>query len=151
MDDIDVNKYCGKFEYVSFDDLIPKGDFARFVVLIVDSLLKIFNLENELFPSAKDNKKAYSINKMLSLVYYSYSRGFTKASVIADMAKNHKYFQYVANGIENDEDSINNFINKWGSLIDYVMSYTVQFAKTAGFTNFENISVDSTFYESSQQ
>ena len=49
MDDIDVNKYCGKFEYVSFDDLIPKGDFARFVVLIVDSLLKTFNLENELF------------------------------------------------------------------------------------------------------
>ena len=48
---------------MSFDDLIPKGDFARFVVLIVDSLLKTFNLENELFPSAKDNKKAYSINK----------------------------------------------------------------------------------------
>ena len=63
MDDIDVNKYCGKFEYVSFDDLIPKGDFARFVVLIVDSLLKTFNLENELFLSAKDNKKVYSINK----------------------------------------------------------------------------------------
>ena len=49
---------------------------------------------------------------MLSLVYYGYSRGFTKASVIADMAKNHKYFQYVANGIESDEDTINNFINK---------------------------------------
>ena len=47
----------------------------------------------------------------MSLVYYSYSRGFTKASVIADMAKNHSYFKYVANGITPDEDTINNFIN----------------------------------------
>lgn len=144
MSDIDINDYCGKFEYVSFDKNIPEGDFSRFVVMFVNFMLKSFNLDNEVFPSAKDNKKGYAMHKMVSLVYYSYARGFTKASVIADLAKNHTYFKFVANGIEPDEDTINLFINKWGSFFDFMLSYTVQFAKMAGFTSFENISVDST-------
>lgn len=66
-------------------------------------LLKTYELENETFPSAKPGRKAYTLHKMASLVFYSYARGFTKASVIADLAKNHHYFKYVANGIEPDE------------------------------------------------
>ena len=53
--------------------------------------------------------------EMMSLVYYSYSRGFTEASVIADLAKYHSHFKYVANGITPNEDTINNFIKIWGS------------------------------------
>ena len=145
MGDLDINDYCGKFEYLSFDKSIPKGDFARFVVMFIKMLLKSFNLENEIFPSAKSNKKGFAMHKMASLVYYSFARGFTKASIIEDQAKNHTYFKFVANGITPDEDTINNFINKWGSFFDYLLSYTVQFAKISDLTNFENISIDSTF------
>jgi len=67
------------------------------------------------FPSSKRGRKSYSLRKMMSLVYYSYSRGFTEAIVIEDMAKYHSHFQYVANGITPDEDTINNFIKIWGS------------------------------------
>ena len=144
MDDLDINDYCGKFEYVSFDKHIPKGDFARFVVMFIKSLLKSFNLDNEIFPSTIDNNKGYSMQKMACLVFYSYARGFTKASIIADLAKHHTFFKFVANGITPDEDTINRFINKWGTLFEYIMSYTVQFAHITGFTTFENISVDST-------
>ena len=59
-------------------------------------------------------------------------------------AKNHKYYRFAANGITPDEDTINNFINKWGSFFEYMLAYTVQFSIIAGFTNFENISTDST-------
>ena len=58
---------------------------------------------------------------------------------------NHSYFKFVANGIEPDEDTINNFIGIWGSFFEYLITYTLQFAKIAGFTNYENISIDSTF------
>ena len=144
MSDIDINDYCGRFEYVSFDKSIPKGDFARFLVQFVNSLLKSFNLNNEIFPSAKDNKKGYAMHKMVSLVYYSYSNGFTKASVIADLAKNHTYYKFVANGITPDEDTINLFINKWGSFFDYFIAYTVQFAIVSGLTDLNTISIDGT-------
>ena len=133
MDDMAVNYYSGKFDYVCFDDLVPKSDFSRFVVSQVKMTFKSFNIENERFTSAIDNKKSYSVVKMLSLIYYAYARGYTKASTIADLAKNHTYFKFVANGIESDEDTINNFINKWGSFFDYFMAYTLQFAKMMGF------------------
>lgn len=113
MVDIDINGYVGQFEFNVFGSRVPKGDFARFVVLFIKMLLKTYELENETFPSAKPGRKAYALHKMASLVFYSYARGFTKASVIADLAKNHHYFKYVANGIEPDEDTINNFTNMW--------------------------------------
>ena len=144
MSDLDINDYSGKFEYVSFDKHIPKGDFARFVVMFIKTLLKSFNLTNEIFPSANYNNKGYSMQKMACLVFYSYARGFTKASVIADLARNHTFFKFVANGITPDEDTINLFIDKWGSLFEYILAYTVQFAQIAGFTTFDNVSVDST-------
>ena len=78
-------------------------------------VLKNFQLENKTFSSSKYDKKCYSLQKMDLLVCYSFARGFTKASVIYDMAKNHTYFQYVANAIDPDEDTVIDFINKWGS------------------------------------
>ena len=99
MGEFDTKFYHGWFEYVELGHDVPEGDFARFVVLFIKMLLEAFEVENEVFPSSKKGRKPYSLRKMMSLVYYSYSRGFTKASVIADMAKNHSYFKYVANGI----------------------------------------------------
>lgn len=148
MGDIDINGYVGQFEFNVFGSRVPKGDFARFVVLFIKMLLKTYELENETFPSAKPGRKAYALHKMASLVFYSYARDFTKASVIADLAKNHHYFKYVANGIEPDEDTINNFTNMWGDFFEYLIGYSVQFAKIAGFTTFENTCVDSTFAKS---
>ena len=112
MGEVDTVDYNGRFEYVAFDQDIPEGDFSRFVVMFIKTLLKSFNLENEIFHSAEDNKKRYALHKMVSLVYYAYARGFTKASIIADFAKNHKYFRFVGNGIEPNEDTINLFIYK---------------------------------------
>ena len=137
MSELDTVGYYGRFEYVAFDKDIPEGNFARFVVLFIKMVLKTFEIENEEFLSSKPGRKPYALRKMMSLIYYSYSRGFTEASVIADMAKYHSYFKYVANGITPDEDTINDFINKWGSFTEYLISYTVQFAQIAGFTNFE--------------
>ncbi len=148
MGEFDTKFYHGRFEYVEFGHDVPEGDFTRFVVLFIKTLLEAFEVENEVFPSSKKGRKPYSLRKMMSLVYYSYSRGFTKASVIADMAKNHSYFKYVANGITPDEDTINNFINIWGSFFEYLISYTVQFAKISGFTDFENVCADGTFIRS---
>ena len=138
MSDIDHNDYVGQFEFVRFDDNIPEGDFVRFVVLFINKLLKTFEIENEIFPSSKPGRKGYALHKMASLVYYSFSRGFTKASIIADMAKNHTYFKYAANGITPNEDTINNFINIWGSFFEYTITYSVQVAPMAGFINFNN-------------
>ena len=148
MSDIDTKDYVGKFEFVTFGSMVPKGDFARFVVLFIKMLLKTYELENETFPSVKHGRKAYSLHKMASLVFYSFARGFTKASVIADLAKYHHYFKYVANGIEPDEDTINNFIGLWGDFFEYLIGYSVQFAQIAGFTTFENTCADSTFAKS---
>lgn len=148
MCDIDTNDYVGRFEFVEFSHNVPEGDFARFVVLFIKMLLKTFEVENETFPSSKPGRKPYALHKMASLVYYSYARGFTKASVIEDMVKNHTYFKFVANGIEPDEDTINNFINIWGSFFEYIIDYSIQLAQIAGFTTFENTCVDSTFAKS---
>ena len=148
MSDIDCNDYVGRFEFVKFGHDVPKGDFARFVVIFIKMLLKTFEIENETFPSSKPGRKPYALHKMASLVYYSYARGFTKASVIADMAKNHTYFKFVANGITPDEDTINNFIDIWGSFFEYLIVYSIQLAKIAGFTTFENTCIDSTFAKS---
>ena len=101
-------------------------------------VLKNFQLENKTFLSGKYDKKSYSLHKMDLLVCYSFARGFTKASVIYDMAKNHTYFQYVANAIDPDEDTV----------IDFMVPFTVQFAILGGLTNIENISVDSTYAKS---
>lgn len=148
MSELDTVDYYGRFGYVAFDKNIPEGDFARFVVLFIKMILKSFEIENEVFPSSKPRRKPYSLRKMMSLIYYFYSRDFTEASVIADMAKYHSYFKYVANGITPDEDTINKFINIWGSFTGYLISYTVQFAQIAGFTKFENVSTDGTFVKS---
>ena len=148
MSDIDTNDYVGRFEFVEFGYNVPEGDFARFVVMFIKMLLKTFEVENEMFPSSKPGRKPYALHKMASLVYYSYARGLTKASLIADMAKNHTYFKFVANGIEPDEDTINNFINIWGSFFEYTLSYSTQLALIAGFTTFENTCADSTFAKS---
>lgn len=148
MCDIYTNDYVGRFEFVEFGHNVPEGDFARFVVLFIKMLLKTFEVENETFPSSKPGRKPYALHKMASLVYYSYARGFTKASVIEDMVKNHTYFKFVANGIEPDEDTINNFINIWGSFFEYIIDYSIQLAQIAGFTTFENTCVDSTFAKS---
>ena len=148
MCDIYTNDYVGRFEFVEFGHNVPEGDFARFVVLFIRMLLKTFEVENETFPSSKPGRKPYALHKMASLVYYSYARGFTKASVIEDMVKNHTYFKFVANGIEPDEDTINNFINSWGSFFEYILDYSIQLAQIAGFTTFENTCVDSTFAKS---
>ena len=148
MGELDTTYYRGRFEYVEFGHEVPEGDFARFVVLFIKMILKTFELENEEFPSSKPGRKSYSLCKMMSLVYYSYSRGFTEASVIADMAKYHSYFKFVANGITPDEDTINNFINIWGSFFEYLISYSVQFAKISGFTDFENVCADGTVIQS---
>lgn len=145
MSDINSNDYIGRFEFVEFGHDVPEGDFARFVVIFIKKLLKTFQLQNETFPSSKSGRKPYALYKMASLVYYSYSRGFNQASVIADMAKHHSHFKFVANGIEPDEDTINNFIQIWGSFFEYLIVYTLQIAKIAGFTNYKNISIDSTF------
>ncbi len=115
MSELDTVYYHGRLEYVEFGHEVPEGDFARFVDLFIKMILKTFELKNEEFPSSKPGRKSYSLRKMMSLVYYSYSRGFTEATVIADMAKYHSYFKYVANGITPDKDTINNFINIWGS------------------------------------
>ena len=42
------------------------------------------------------------------------------------MAKNHTYFKYAANGITPNEDTINNFINIWGSFFEYTITYSIQ-------------------------
>ena len=110
--------------------------------MFIKSLLKSFNLENETFPSSRKGRKGYALHKMASLVFYSYARGFTEASLIADFAKNHAYFQFVANGITPDEDTINNFINKWGCFFDYIISYTAHFAKLANLTDLGDLSMD---------
>ena len=148
MGELDTVYYHGRLEYVEFGHDVPEGDFARFVVLFIEMLLKTFELKNEEFPSSRKGRKSYSLCKMMSLVFYAYSRGFTESSVIADMVKYHSYFRYVANGITPNEDTINNFINIWGCFFEYLISYTVQFAKIAGFTNFENICADSTVIKS---
>ena len=148
MCDIDTNDYVGRFEFVEFGYNVPEGDFARFVVVFIKELLEIFGVENETFPSSRAGRKPYSLHKMASLVYYSYARGFTKASVIADMAKNHTYFKFVANGIEPDEDTINNFINIWGSFFEFIITYSIQLAHIAGFTTFKTQCADSTFASS---
>ena len=148
MSDINTSDYVGRFEFVEFGSKVPEGDFARFVVTFIKELLKSFQLENETFPSSKPGRKPYALHKMASLVYYSYSRGFTKASIIADMAKYHHHFQFVANGIEPDEDTINDFIKIWGSFFEYLVSYTVQFSKISNLTTFHNLSLDSTFAKS---
>ena len=116
--------------------------------MFIKTLLKSFNLENEVFKSSKPGRKGYALHKMGSLVYYSYGGGFTKASVIADLAKHHTYFKYVANGIGPDEDTINEFINKWGSFFEYLITYTVHFAKLVNFTEFEIIDIDGSPIES---
>lgn len=105
----------------------------------------MFNMENETFSSNKRGRKPYSFKKITSLIYYAYANGFTNASIISDLAANHTYYKYVANGITPDEDTINLFIEKWGDFFDFVLSYTVLFAKIAGFTAYENVSVDSTY------
>ena len=107
MGDINTKDYVGTFEFVTFGCYVPEGDFARFVVLFIKMLLKSYELENETFPSSKPGRKPYALHKMALLIFYSYARGFTQGSVIADMAKYHHYFKYVANGIEPDEDTIN--------------------------------------------
>ena len=148
MSDINTKDYSGRFEYEEFGHDVPEGHFARFVVAFVKTLLKSFEVENETFPSSKPGRKPYALHKMLSLVYYSYAVGFTKASIIADMAKYHSYFKFVANGIEPDEDTINNFIDVWGCFFEYMISYSIQFAQIAGFTCFDNLCADSTFAKS---
>ena len=90
----------------------------------------------------------YSFKKMASLIYYAYANGFTNSSIIADLAANHTYYKYVANGITPDEDTINLFIEKWGDFFDFVLSYTVLYGKIAGFTAYENVSGDGTYSKS---
>ena len=99
MGELDTVYYHGRLEYVEFGHDVPEGDFARFVVLFIEMILKTFELKNEEFPSSRKGRKSYSLCKMMSLVFYAYSRGFTESSVIADMVKYHSYFRYVANGI----------------------------------------------------
>ena len=76
MSELDTVYYHGRIEYLEFGHDVPEGDFARFVVLFIKMLLKTFKLENKVFPSSKRGRKPYSLRKMMSLVYYSYSRGF---------------------------------------------------------------------------
>ena len=148
MSDINTDDYVGIFDFNAFGSKVPEGHFARFVVVFIKELLKSYQLENETFPSSKAGRPAYALHKMASLVYYAYSQGFTHASIIADFAENHHFYQYVANGITPDEDTINNFINVWGEFFEYLLTYTGQFAQMIGLTSFENICVDSTFAKS---
>lgn len=52
MNDINCNDYIGRFEFVEFGHDVPKGDFARFVVMFIEMLLKTFEIENETFSSS---------------------------------------------------------------------------------------------------
>ena len=98
MDDIDVNYYCGRLEYVAFDADIPEDHFVRFVVSFVKQFLKFFKLNNEEFASADENNKTYSFVKLACLIYYAFAEGITEATKIEYNARYNKLYIYAANG-----------------------------------------------------
>ena len=60
IDDIAINDYCGRFEYVAFDAGIPEDHFARFVVSFVKNFLNFFKLDNIELKSGDKHNKSYS-------------------------------------------------------------------------------------------
>lgn len=96
MDDIAVNDYCGRFEYVEFGAGIPED---HFVVSFVKNFLKFFKLNNIEFTSKDENNKSYSLVKLSCLIYYAFADGITDAKKIEYNAKYNKLYIYAANGI----------------------------------------------------
>ena len=60
VDDIAINDYCGRLEYVAFDAGIPEDHFVRFVVSFVRNFLNFFKLDNIEFKSGDKYNKSYS-------------------------------------------------------------------------------------------
>lgn len=147
MDDIAVNDYCGRLEYVEFDAGIPEDHFVRFVVSFVRHFLNFFKLNNLEFASADDNAKSYSVVKLSCLIYYAFAEGITDAKKIEYNAKYNKLYIYAANGIEPSYKTIENFIDKWGDLFECLVTYTIIFAKTAELTGLEHVAFDGSLFK----
>ena len=147
MDDIDVNYYCGRLEYVAFDADIPEDHFVRFVVSFVKQFLKFFKLNNEEFASADENNKTYSFVKLACLIYYAFAEGITEATKIEYNARYNKLYIYAANGIKPSYKTIQNFIDQWGDLFECLVTYSIIFAKTAGLTGLEHVAFDGSIFK----
>ena len=144
MSDIDTVEYVGLFEFVNFEDYIPEDHFARFVVMFVKSFLKFFYLENEIYVAPIKGRPKYSLVKMYCLIYYAFAEGITDSKKIEYNAKYNKIYAYVCNGIQPSYKTIDNFIDEWGTLIEYFVAYTINFARIAGFTGMEQVAFDGT-------
>ena len=147
MDDIAVNDYHGRIEYVAFDADIPEDHFVRFVVSFVRSFLNFFKLNNLEFATSDESNKSYSLVKLSCLVYYAFAEGITDATEIAYNAKYNKLYIYAANGIEPSYKTIENFIDQWGDLFECLVSYTIIFAKIAGLTGLEHVAFDGSLFK----
>ena len=147
MDDIDVNYYCGRLEYVAFDADIPEDHFVRFVVSFVKQFLKFFKLNNEEFASADENNKTYSFVKLACLIYYAFAEGITEATKIEYNARYNKLYIYAANGIKPSYKTIQNFIDQWGDLFECLVTYTIIFAKIAELTGLEHVAFDGSIFK----
>ena len=147
MEDLDVNEYCGRFEYVAFDADISEDHLVRFVVNFVKSFLDFFKLTNFEFASAEDNSKSYSFVKLACLIYYAFAEGITDAKQIEYNAKYNKLYIYAANGIAPSYKTIENFIEEWGDLFEGLVSYTIIFAKNAGLTGLEHVAFDGSSFK----
>lgn len=144
MSDIDTAEYVGRFEFVNFGHCVPEDHFARFVVHFVKSFFKFFNYQNEVVKAAEPGRKGYSFIKMACLIYYAYANGITESKEIEYRARYDKIYIYVCNGIEPSYKTIENFIKKWGSFFDLFISYTINYARLAGFTGMEHVAFDGT-------
>lgn len=147
MQDIDVNDYKGRFEYVTFDADIPKDHFVHFVVSFVRTFLDFFKLNNLEFANADDNTKSYSFVKLACLIYYTFSEGITDSKKIEYNAKYNKLYIYAANGITPSYKTIENFIDQWGDLFECLVTYTIIFAKMANLTGLEHVAFDGSIFK----
>lgn len=147
MDDIAVNDYCGRFEYVEFGAGIPEDHFVHFVVSFVRNFLKFFKLNNIEFTSKDENNKCYSLVKLSCLIYYAFADGITDAKKIEYNAKYNKLYIYAANGIEPSYKTIENFIDEWGDLFECLVTYTIIFAKIAELTGLEHVAFDGSLFK----
>lgn len=147
MDDMAVNDYCGRFEFVSFDADIPEDHYVRFVVNFVRSFLDFFKLTNVEFASVDDDCKSYSLVKLACLIYFAFAEGITDATTIAENAKYHKLYIYAANGITPSYKTIEKFIEQWGELFECMVTYTIIFAKMANLTGLEHVAFDGSIFK----
>lgn len=125
----------------SLDFNIPNNHISRFVVEFIDEYFPLLQIKEK---KKKKGRDSFPVKEMLKILIYAKIEHIDSMRFLADMVKFHDIYKFVGCGIQPSERSLQRYRQEYGKYFNEILKMTLKKAVDAGFTEFNNVSIDGT-------